>query len=79
MASKSGCHGVRPDAVRFLKTFFSSGYSAELQNECCREGVDLNDACHVDFFANNSVRAYGNVGRGQFKANPDIAGFGVRA
>jgi hypothetical protein len=78
MASRS-CLGVRPNATEFLKTFFSSGFKAELENECCRSGVDLRADCLIHFYDwNNTVRAYGSVARGEFKADPDIAGFGVR-
>ncbi|KAK4098520.1 hypothetical protein N658DRAFT_543998 [Parathielavia hyrcaniae] len=65
-------------ARRRALTFFSSGFKAELENECCRSGVDLRADCLIHFYDwNNTVRAYGSVARGEFKADPDIAGLGV--
>jgi hypothetical protein len=68
----------RPTADAFINSYFGSNYTVDLQHECCAQDINLNVVCKVHFFPkNNSVRAYGNIIRGQFKANPDIVGLGV--
>ncbi len=77
MASQT-CPGQSPNAANFLSAFFfTSHYTVELQDVCCRAGVNLNPSCTIQFFPNNSVQAYGGAQRGEFVADPSIAGLGV--
>jgi hypothetical protein len=77
MASQA-CPGQSPNAATFLGAFFfDPHYTVELQDVCCRAGVNLNPSCTIHFFPNNSVQAYGGVQRGGFVADPSIAGLGV--
>ncbi|KAK3897245.1 hypothetical protein C8A05DRAFT_48066 [Staphylotrichum tortipilum] len=77
MASQT-CAEKAPTAADFLEAFFfTAHYTVELQDVCCRAGVNLNPSCIIQFFPNNSVLAYGDVHRGHFGAEPSVAGLGV--
>ncbi|KAK4201878.1 hypothetical protein QBC40DRAFT_338731 [Triangularia verruculosa] len=69
--------GAQHSFLKWVPYFLSSSYETNLQHDCCLLGVDLSTSCVVNFFSNNTVDSYGNVTRGQFEANPDIAGYGV--
>ncbi|KAK4638961.1 Mannosyl-oligosaccharide alpha-1,2-mannosidase 1B [Podospora bellae-mahoneyi] len=69
--------GVQHNFLQWVPYFLSSNYETNLQHDCCLLGVDLSTSCVVNFFSNNTVNSFGNITRGHFEANPDIAGYGV--
>lgn len=62
----------------FLNGYFRSNFTFEIQQECRKQGIDINEACQIHFFnANDTVSSYGTIQRPDFPPDPDIAGLGV--
>lgn len=67
-----------PNLAAGIEGFFQEDFTFNVLNECQCQGINLLDACSIHFFDNGTVQAYGNITFGNFPANPDIAGEGVR-
>ena len=58
--------------------YFKSDFKFEVQEECLKQGVNIEEECRISFdHSNKTVTKYGTVRPSAFPANPDIAGLGV--